>query len=364
MKTSYALLSSRILSRLTTAAATTLLTVSACNSATAQAVPNCISAPKKYTVTALPLTNGAAISLPGKVVGDGVNSVGTQHAFSYLNGTATDLGAFAGTGVDPTLEPSNGNAVSIPGLVVGDSTVPGLYTHAASFSGGAVKDLGTLGGFNSSATGVNYSGTIVGFSDVSTIDLNTQHAFVTTSTGLKDLGTLGGTGSSQAFAINDLGSIVGQSVIASGDIHAFSYQKGKLTDLGTLGGHSSAAVAINDLNIAVGSAALTGDNDFHAVAYFNGHVIDLGVLKGGDSTANSVNDLLQIVGASGFNTPTNDIRAVIYTGGKFIDLNTLIDSTLGIFLSNAVSINDQGEIIAQGTDASGNLATYLLKPSK
>jgi probable HAF family extracellular repeat protein len=364
MKNSHALLSTRIISRLMTAATTTLLTVGVCNSAPLPAIFDCGPVSKKYSVVALPLVSGAAISPFGKVVGDGLNSVGTQHAFSYFNGTATDLGAFAGTGIDPTLEPSNGAAVSITGLVVGDSTVPGLYTHAASFWGGAVKDLGTLGGFNSTATGVNLIGSIVGYSDTSTTDLSTQHAFVTVPKGLKDLGTLSGTGSSQAFAINDLGSIVGQSDIATGDTHAFLYKRGKMKDLGTLGGSSSAAVAINDLDVAVGSAALTGDANTHAVAYYHGKVVDLGVLSVGDSAANAINDLLQIVGASGFNSETNDIRAVIYTGSKFIDLNTLIDPKLGIVLNNAIAINDKGQIVAQGSDVDGNFAIYLLKPIK
>jgi probable HAF family extracellular repeat protein len=364
MKKTYALLSTRILSRLTTAAATVLLAVGLGNSAPAQSLPQCTITPKKYTVTPLPLTSGTAISLPGKVVGTGLNSVGTQHAFSYFNGTVTDLGAFAGTGVDPSLEPSEANAVSVTGLVVGDSTNPGLYTHAASFWSGTVKDLGTLGGFNSSATGVNFSGTIVGISDLSTEDLGIEHAFVKTSSGLKDLGTLGGTGNSEAFAINDLGEIVGQSVTANGDTHAFLYKKGKLIDLGTLGGSVSAALAINDEEAAVGYAALSGDANVHAVAYFHGHAFDLGVLSDGDSAANSINDLFQAVGTSGLNSPTNDIRAVLFTSGKVIDLNTLIDSTLGIFLTNATSINDKGQIVAQGTDVDGNFATYLLSQAK
>jgi probable HAF family extracellular repeat protein len=347
-----------------TAATATLLTVGVCDSAPLPTISNCGPVPKKYSVVALPLASGAAISPFGKVVGDSLNSVGTQHAFSYLNGTLTDLGAFAGTDTDPTLDPSHGAAVSITGLVVGDSTIPGLFTHAASFWGGAVKDLGTLGGFNSTATGVNLIGSIVGYSDISTTDLSKQHAFVTVPKGLKDLGTLASTGSSQAFAINDLGSIVGQSDVGTGDTHAFLYKRGKMKDLGTLGGSSSAAVAINDLEVAVGSAALTGDANTHAVAYYHGKVVDLGVLTVGDSAANAINDLLQIVGASGFNSETNDIRAVIYTGSKFIDLNTLIDPTLGIFLNNAIAINDKGQIVAQGTDVDGNFATYLLKPSR
>jgi hypothetical protein len=42
----------------------------------------------------------------------------------------------------------------------------------------------------------------------------------------------------------------------------------------------------------------------------------------------------------------------------------LIDSTLDIFLTNATSINDKGQIVAQGTDVDGNFVTYLLSQAK
>ena len=319
-----------------------------------------------YTATTLPLQSGNAINLPGVVIGDNTNAGGNPGAFSYFNGTSRDLGVLSVSGVTPSTESSNANAVNVEGLVVGDSTVPGLYTHAVFFVNGAVKDLGTInGGQNSTAAAVNDLGQIAGNSNVSSTDNVTTHAFVTTSGGaLRDLGTLAGTGSSAAFGVNDAGVIVGQSTTASGDVHGFTYENNKFVDIGTLGGSTSAAVAVNLVGIVAGSASLAGDTNTHAIIYYRGHITDLGVLDQGDSFALAINDLAQVVGVSGFNSTDGVIHAFLYSGGKLQDLNNLIDPSLGITLTSADTINDQGQIVASGTDNLGNAATYLLTPSK
>lgn len=319
-----------------------------------------------YTVSIIPLESGNAISLPGVIVGDNTNAGGNPEAFSYFNGTSTDLGVLSVPGVTPSTESSNANAVNITGLIVGDSTVPGLYTHAVIFHNGAVKDLGTInGGQNSSAAAVNDLGYVAGNSNVSSTDNVTTHAFVTTSRGaLKDLGTLAGTGSSEAFGINDFGVIVGQSTTANGDVHGFTYENGKFVDIGTLGGSTSAAVAVDQIGIVAGYASVTGDTNTHAITYYRGKITDLGVLDQGDSFALAINDLLQVVGVSGLNSTDGVIHAFLYSAGKLLDLNNLIDPSLGITLTSASAINDRGQIVASGTDNLGNPATFLLTPSK
>jgi probable HAF family extracellular repeat protein len=319
-----------------------------------------------YTVSTIPLQSGNAISLPGVIVGDNTNAGGNPEAFSYFNGTSTDLGVLSVPGVTPSTESSNANSVNVRGLIVGDSTVPGQYTHAVIFSSGTVKDLGTInGGQNSTAAAINDLGQIIGNSNVSATDNVTTHAFVTTKTGaLKDLGALTATGSSEAFGINDFGVIVGQSTTANGDVHGFTYQNNKFVDIGTLGGSTSAAVAVNLVGIVAGSASLTGDANTHAIVYYRGRISDLGVLSDGDSFALAINDLAQVVGVSGLNSSTGVIHAFLYSFGKLQDLNNLIDPSLGITLTSANAINDKGEIVASGTDNLGNSATYLLTPNE
>jgi probable HAF family extracellular repeat protein len=318
-----------------------------------------------YTVSTIPLQSGNAINLPGVIVGDNTNAGGNPEAFSYSNGTSTDLGVLSVTGVTPSTESSNGNAVNLIGLIVGDSTIPGEYTHAVSFCNGKVKDLGTInGGQNSTAAAVNDLGQIVGNSNVSAADNVTTHAFVTTTAGaLKDLGTLTGTGSSAAFGINDAGVIVGQSTTANGDVHGFTYENSKFVDIGTLGGSTSAAVAVNLVGIVAGYASVTGDVNTHAVMYYRGQILDLGVLDEGDSFALAINDEAQVVGVSGFNSTDGVIHAFLYSCGKLQDLNNLVDPSLGITLTSASAINDAGQIVVSGFDNQGNAATFLLTPN-
>ena len=45
-----------------------------------------------------------------------------------------------------------------------------------------------------------------------------------------------------------------------------------------------------------------------------------------------------------------------------VDLNTLIDPTLGITLTGAVDINNSGQIVANGNYASPGVHAFLLTP--
>jgi probable HAF family extracellular repeat protein len=124
-----------------------------------------------------------------------------------------------------------------------------------------------------------------------------------------DLGTLGGT-FSQAFGINNKGSVVGFATLA-GDtaLHAFLWHKGVMTDLSTLAPTDtlafSAAFSINDNDEAVGLSETSvpdpqntcGDSLVClSVLWRDGLITALPTLGGTDGQASAINNRGQVVG--------------------------------------------------------------------
>src|SRR5580693_218433 len=73
------------------------------------------------------------------------------------------------------------------------------------------------------------------------------------------------------LAINDSGIVVGTNVAS----HAFMYSNGTMTDLGTLGGPTSSAFAINNLGTIVGTSRDSlANND--AFIYSDGVMTSIG----------------------------------------------------------------------------------------
>ena len=99
----------------------------------------------------------------------------------------------------------------------------------------SITDLGSFGGTFATATGINNSGQIVGYSDL--VGNTAEHAFLYSGGVISDLGTLGGTNST-AFGINNKGQAVGGAYLANNTTeHAFLYSGGVMSDLGTLSGY-------------------------------------------------------------------------------------------------------------------------------
>jgi probable HAF family extracellular repeat protein len=228
-----------------------------------------------------------AINDAGQTVGVSLEDAMHPHATFWQGNTAKDLGtlpgyrgsgAFAinGTGA------AAGYGVSLTAVDIENNPV----THAFSFDNGTVTDLGTLGGSSSVANGINSNGQIVGWSNIPSDTNPPTHATLWNSGVLTDLGTLGGE-NSFAMAINDAGVVVGEADLPGLNVanntigHAVMWKNGLAKDLGVLGtGTQSSAYAVNSSGDAVGiSDTLPNNGDprdvQHAVLWSKGQIVDL-----------------------------------------------------------------------------------------
>jgi len=335
---------------------------------------------------------GVAYSIndKGQIVGCDYYYTGEPDTIPPINATLFDS---TGGGANIKLGTLNGDnwaraySINNSGQVVGTSSIGHTTSHACLFDttgAGNNKYLGDFGGGISSAKSINDNGLIVGESYSVSVGqygclYTTKYDPLTHKTVpvVVNLGTIsGGFGApltrSSALSINNKGHIVGYVANASWNDPDFYYaclfdETGNKANkkLGALGGSQGTAYSINDSDQIVGWAT-TNSNSMHACLFDNtggGANIDIGTLSNGFdySYAVSINDLGQIVGyaSNGFYE-----LAVLFdaTGrGNNIDLNTLIDSSSWT-LRQAYGINNNGWIVGDMTNASGDTHAFLLTP--
>jgi probable HAF family extracellular repeat protein len=300
-----------------------------------------------YSITDLgtlggPYITSAAygINASGAVVGVSDGGSATYHeAFLWQNGVMQDLGIHGqASGMN------NSSAMMVVGTLSANN---GPYAFV--WQNGTMQNLG--GGY---ATGVNDAGQVVG---------TTNGAFLWQNGTMQNLGTLRGDTGSSATAINNSSQVVGIST----KVHtthktqtytdtAFLWQNGKMTSLGTLGGQNSDAYAINDLGQVVGTAD-TRTSSGHAFLWDStGGMQDLG-FQGSPKGINAAGQIVGTMGGGGGD-------AFLWQNGVLQDLNTLIPSGSGWVLQWATAINGSGQIVAWGTiNGYPHVDGFLLTPS-
>lgn len=329
----------------------------------------------QYTITDLGTLGGSAsaanaINASGEVVGNANTVGGAEHAFSYANGTMTDLGTLSGGSA------SNATAINSNGEAVGESTTSSGATNAVEFDSGNVIDLGTDGTSGSEANGVNDSGTIVGGLVVTSdqespfIDVNGTITMLPVSTPQNTI-PLG-----LALSISNPGGVVG-------DYGYSEYVNGFPTILQPFPASWSAAQVestrplfsgftsgeIFAINSTGSEGAGYGENqagttDIYEAAIWNASgVFPIGTLPGAtSSSAHALNDNDDIVGSSLLST--GDQHAFLYqeNGAQtMLDLNNLIPANSGWTLNVATGINDNGQICGTG-EIDGVDHAFLLTP--
>jgi probable HAF family extracellular repeat protein len=236
---------------------------------------------------------------------------------------------------------------------------------------GVFTQLPILDGHNANAFAINSSGVIVGAAegtrDTSCPPPQVYHfaAVQWSANGaIFALKPAAGDPDAQAFAINDRGDAGGTSgSCTAGPIRAVVWQNGTPTVLPSLGGVFNIAFSINNKGDAAGQADLPGDATHHAVLWHNGAVLDLGTINGLPmSLANAMNDNGQIVGFSQ-NADGSDTVAELWQNGRTWDLNNLITADSGMFLIEALDINNRGQITGYALTQSQKVHGFLLTPS-
>ena len=284
----------------------------------------------------------------------------------------TELGDVLGQFIDP-------DAISDAGRVAGAgrrSGEAGDDDHALLWDPGhGITDLGTLGGKFSCAYSLNDLGQVVGVSET----LNDQcHAFLWEGGVMNDLGGLDDN-FSLAHGINESGQVVGMIIKSAygdaGTDKAFLWTRtdkaflwtrsGGMTDLGTLGGIQSRASAINDKGEVVGTSTTVQGYNHAFIWHPDIGMVDLGTLGGRDSSANAISNAGQVVGWSEIIWgDTQQRRAFLWDHGKMIDLSSLPDVKAAGWseLTEAVGINDQGQIVGFGVREGKGRFFFLLTP--
>src|SRR5215203_1531739 len=245
---------------------------------------------------AILVATGVALAVEKPGTNQGVPLIGTAAAATTY--TYTDLGTLTDVSTRPGMGNTIARGVNTRGQVVGHSLQlledGSVQLRAFYWDGSQMLDLGTLppegptsAGPTSAARGINDKGQVVGFSRISDTS-NQQQAFAAEKGAdgkmqMVGLGSLAGFPSSEAWAINESGQIVGRSSVlpSSGPItsgRAFLYPKvedgvTKMEDLGVLCDKDtctenpdtySEAYAINDDGKVVGAS---GSDENHGQAF-------------------------------------------------------------------------------------------------
>jgi probable HAF family extracellular repeat protein len=294
----------------------------------------------------------AAVRSPGLLPGGDHTTVnGINDAGAVVGSTNTSFGSRPCRADIPGLPPPGSCPISAVHAVI--------WTKA-----GALRDIGTLPGDTASeAFGINNAGTVVGYSSGPT----GARAFVWSGGTMQNLGTLPGGDFSKAFGISDNGLIVGSSGSPAGT-RAVLWSSSGIQDLGTLSGDTaSEAFAINNLGNIVGYSR--GPAGMRAFLWTSQNAMQsLPALSAGSITrAFGLNAAGQVVGSAGNDAGS---RAVLWSAkGEAQDLNTLVSLPPGVTLLSAVGINARGQILALARDIKdshgfheGSNRVFLLTP--
>jgi probable HAF family extracellular repeat protein len=324
----------------------------------------------------------------------------TRHPYVYSGGTMTDLGTFGGSGWNGV------NGFNNLGQAAGYANYSNNLQHAFLYTGGGLIDLTPNSSSNSTANGINDSGQVVGgytdnngyyhaflYQNGTFTDLDLNNATrASLALGINSSGQIYGqmhsntgtppqynggfyyangifttflppssSGNSSINGMNDAGQIVGAACCA-GLTYPFIYNinTAGLTQLSGAGSSNGTAIAINNNGQVVGYFVNPSNGQETGFIYSGGaytYLYAFGVGANGDNRnePQTINILGQ-VGGRAIGTDEG-FHPYVYSNGVMTDVNTLIDSTLGVTLNKVSLINDLGQLVAYDYNYA-----YLLTP--
>ena len=306
------------------------------------------------------------INNSNQVVGYTQLAGGADRAFLFkdanLDGIA-DPGEMVNLGILSGHAKSYAFSINDNGAAVGTSINNSDIRRAVRFqAGGGATDLNVGNGSNAYA--INNSNEIVGGASFGAINYSAFHR--SASGAVTNLGTLGASPfrSSEAFGINDSGTITGWSGADAGDSAFVRPPGGAMSPIGFAAPPPGLSYSYAwDINTA-GQIVGEGFNDagaYRAFLYQDGVAQDLGVVGAfNNSMALAINGAGEVVGR--LKASSGLTHAFVYRGGVMQDLNDLIAPGSGWVLNEARGINDGGSIVGMGTAPGGQTRAFLLVP--
>jgi probable HAF family extracellular repeat protein len=313
----------------------------------------CSTLPAAVEVTDLGTLGGQwsdayAINDLDQVVGISETADGASHTFLYRGGQMVDLYPLNGQISEPIGLNNLGQVAS--GLIASD----GIYYPAVYDSqSGQITITGSLGGVNpggdaGAATAINDAGQVVGYSYVPSGE---WHAFMYDKGVMRDLGSMAADNRvyyAYAIGINSDGKVVG----GTGSQHGFLYSNGIMLELEPPNSSAGRAYGINSRGQVAGYY-YKGDTG-RAFLYSGGQFTTIGPLESPYTVAFGINEGGDVVGSTWLPDDAAcrtcyQPRAFIYADGQFIDLNTMLPPGSQWTLRYAYGINNNRNIIGQGS---------------
>ena len=204
--------------------------------------------------------------------------------------------------------------------------------------------------------------------------LSDRKAVVWVDQDVSELKGIPSNAASAALDINGLGNIAGWIDKLDGDsttrMAVMLSMDAEPVELGRLGGAYSEAVAVSEQGLVAGNSTTADDqadlnaNGVAAFLWNEGKITPLLTLDGQAwSKAADINSFGLVAGTVGLNTPATAgaaTTAVVWAPDAVLDLNLSAQPIEGVTLTSAVSINEIGQILCAGIDASGSSHAVLL----